>query len=67
MRGMVAAFKLDGSGHLRHSLLAESQSRHMFIAPAYKEKKIKSLSAPPPDPRKVIPLDQSDHDVLKKF
>ena len=67
MRGMVAAFKLDGSGHLRHSLLAESQSRHMFIAPAYKEKKIKSLSAVPPDPRKVIPLDQSDHDVLKKF
>jgi methyl-accepting chemotaxis protein len=67
MRGMVAAFKLDGAGHYKKTLPADSQSRRMFIAPVYKERKIKAVSIHPPDPRKVIPLDEKDNNILSTF
>jgi methyl-accepting chemotaxis protein len=67
MRSIVAAFKLDGAGDFRHALPAANQSRNMLTAPAYKEKRTKAVSVPHSDPRKVIPLDESDHDTLKDF
>jgi methyl-accepting chemotaxis protein len=67
MRSIVAAFKLDGAGDFRQALPAANKSRPMLIAPAYKEKRIKAVSIHHIDPRKVIPLDESDHDALKDF
>jgi methyl-accepting chemotaxis protein len=68
MRSMVAGFKLTGYGDLNQALLAGgSQSRHMLHDSGLQRKGGKAISSLQPDPRKVIPLDESDHNVLKRF
>jgi methyl-accepting chemotaxis protein len=66
MRSMVAGFKLTGYSDLNQALLADSQSRLLHDL-AIGKKGGKAISGLQPDPRKVIPLDESDHNVLKRF
>jgi lysozyme family protein len=66
MRSMVAGFKLTGYSDLNQALLADSQSRLLHDL-AIGKKGGNAISGLQPDPRKVIPLDESDHNVLKRF
>jgi methyl-accepting chemotaxis protein len=67
MRSIVASFKLNGSKHLHHTLPTGSQSRQMFIAPAFKEKQKKTMHVRQPDPCKVISSNDIDHGSLSTF
>jgi methyl-accepting chemotaxis protein len=67
MRSMIAGFKLTSSAELTQTLLAGSQSGHMLHDSGLQRKGGKAISSLQPDPRKVIPLDESDHNVLKRF
>ncbi len=67
MRSMVAGFKLNGSRHFDETLLNDSQSQHILHALTTHEKNGSAGSGIHPDPRRVIPLDESDHDVSGKF
>jgi methyl-accepting chemotaxis protein len=64
MRSIVASFKLNGSGHFHQVLPADNQSRHMFIVPTYKEKRMNAVSVPQPEHRKVIYSDHRDCRIL---
>jgi len=65
MRSMVASFKLNGSGEF-NQLHMGGQSRHLLHNMAGK-KGSKAISGLQPDPRKVIPLDDKDHNILTTF
>ncbi len=67
MRSMVAGFKLTAASDFTKTIGAGGQSGHMI--PDFKagKKGGKAISGLHPDPRKVIPLDEKDHDVLQKF
>ena len=67
MRSMVAGFKLSSSGNLNHSLRADSQSEHLLHNPGLQRKGARAISGHHPDPRKVIPLDDRDHNILQDF
>jgi methyl-accepting chemotaxis protein len=73
MRSIVASFKLNRSGHFSQALLTDSQSKdmlkskHVFIAPTYKEKGIKAMNILKHKPHKVMPLDERDHNILNTF
>jgi methyl-accepting chemotaxis protein len=67
MLSMVASFKLNGSGHLDRVLPRGKQSKSLLMGPAYKEKKINTMSVIKPDPRIVIPFDDKDRSILKTF
>ena len=67
MRSMVAGFKLTSSGNLNHSLRADSQSEHLLHNPGLQRKGARAISGLHPDPRKVIPLDDRDHNILQDF
>jgi methyl-accepting chemotaxis protein len=57
MRSMVDNFKLSDSGDFNKTPLLSN--------PGTQGKGVKSISGLHPDPRKVIPLDDKDHDVMK--
>ena len=66
MRSMVAGFKLTASGDFVKTLGAGSQpGQTMQNLPAGK-KGGKAISGLHPDPRKVIPLDEKDHEYITK-
>jgi methyl-accepting chemotaxis protein len=67
MRSMVAGFKLTAAGDFTKTIGAGGQSGHMI--PDFKagKKGGKAISGLHPDPRKVIPLDEKDHEILHKF
>ncbi|MBN1470361.1 MAG: hypothetical protein JW925_01165, partial [Syntrophaceae bacterium] len=67
MRSMVAGFKLTGSGDFTKTLSTGSQTGQMMQDLPAGKKGGKALLGLHPDPRKVIPLDEKDHDVLQKF
>ena len=67
MRSMVAGFKLTGSGDFIKTLSTGSQTGQMMQDLPAGKKGGKALLGLHPDPRKVIPLDEKDHDVLQKF
>jgi len=67
MRSMVASFKLTGTGNDAKAIEAGEPSMptpQKFIAG---KKGVRATSGLQPDPRKVIPLDDTDHDILKNF
>jgi methyl-accepting chemotaxis protein len=67
MRSMVAGFKLTGYGDLNQALLANDSQSRMLHDLAIGKKGGKAISGLQHDPRKVIPLDESDHNILKRF
>jgi hypothetical protein len=67
MRSMIAGFKLNGSGKSDHVLLTDNQPKSMSRNLPTGKKGSKAMSGLQPDPRKLIPLDDSDHRVLEAF
>jgi methyl-accepting chemotaxis protein len=67
MRSMVAGFKLTASNEFSQALKASSQSGHLLHNLAQGKKGVKAAAGIQPDPRKVIPLDEKDHKILKDF
>ncbi len=62
MRSMVAGFKLSDSHELARALPG-GHAGHLAMG----KKGGKAITGLHPDPRKVIPLDEKDHDVLRNF
>ena len=67
MRSMVQGFKLTSSSDFNQALRASSQSGHMLHNLAMGKKGGKAAAGIQPDPRKIIPLDEKDHSILKTF
>jgi methyl-accepting chemotaxis protein len=67
MRGMVAGFRLTGSGDFNRALPGGGQSRYIPQNLKTGKKGGKAISGLQPDPRKVIPLGDKDHDILHDF
>jgi methyl-accepting chemotaxis protein len=67
MRSMVAGFKLTVSGDFNQALRAGGRQSGYMHNPVLQRKEINSLSGPHPDPRSIIPLDDRDISILKKF
>ncbi|MBN1470792.1 MAG: Cache 3/Cache 2 fusion domain-containing protein [Syntrophaceae bacterium] len=67
MRSMVAGFKLTGTFEFNQDLPAGRQSGHKLSGSSTEKKGGKAISGLYPDPRKVIPLDEKDHDGLRNF
>ena len=65
MRSMVAGFKLTVSGDFNQDLRIDHQSGQQNAGP--QRKGSKAISGLGPDPRKVIPLDDKDHNILNNF
>ena len=63
-RSMVGGFKLTVSGDFNQALRVD---RHLPHNSSLQRKGAKALSGLQPDPRKVIPLDDRDHSILKTF
>jgi methyl-accepting chemotaxis protein len=56
MRSMVASFKLTGTGVLPQAMRSKGHAARLPHIPGMQ-----------PDPGKVIPLDEKDHDILTNF
>jgi methyl-accepting chemotaxis protein len=67
MQSMVAGFKLTVSHDFNQALPAGGQSGHGLPDLSAGKKRGKAVLGLQPDPRKVIPLDDKDHDILKAF
>ena len=67
MRSMVADFMLNGSGHYNRDLIDARLSNRRRQLLANKRKNDRAISGSQPDSRKVIPLDDSEYDIPKKF
>ena len=67
MRSMVASFKLTSSAEFTRALPAGSQPGHPPQDSGPQRKGAKALSGLQPDPRKVIPLDDTDNSILSTF
>jgi methyl-accepting chemotaxis protein len=68
MRSMVAGFKLTGSGEYMQSPRLGRPSDHLlYNNPAQQKKGFKASASIVPDPRKVIPLDDKDSNILSTF
>ena len=63
MRSMIASFKLTGAG----SIQSGGPSGHLLQNVGLQRKGGKAAAGLQPDPHKVIPLDDRDHEVLEKF
>ncbi|HQI73046.1 MAG TPA: methyl-accepting chemotaxis protein [Smithella sp.] len=63
MRSMVAGFRLSVSSDFTRALPSGGQSYGTVAG----KKGGRAMAGVQPDPRKVIPLDESDHDILNKF
>ena len=66
MRSMIEGFTLSGSAELTRTL-GEGRSGHLPHNPGMPGQKGRAAAGFEPDPRKVIPLDDSDHNILKNF
>jgi methyl-accepting chemotaxis protein len=67
MRSMVAGFKLTANAEFTQALRASGQSGHLLHGHSQPKKGANAAAGAQPDPRKVIPFDDKDHDVLRKF
>jgi methyl-accepting chemotaxis protein len=67
MRSMVAGFNLTVSNEYAQSLRTGKQSRNLLHDMTTGKKGNKAMSGLQPDPRKVIPLDETDHNILTTF
>jgi methyl-accepting chemotaxis protein len=67
MRSMVAGFKLSSSMKLDQFLLSDKKTRQREHTIYTSKKGGKALSGLTPDPRKMIPLDDNDNNVLATF
>ncbi len=67
MRSMVAGFKLTSAGAFTKALPIEGPSEQRMQNIRTGQKGQKAMSGLQPNPRKVIPLDESDHHILNKF
>ncbi|MGO8717255.1 MAG: chemotaxis protein, partial [Smithella sp.] len=67
MRSMVAGFKLTGSGEYTQSPRLGRPSEHLLHNPDLQGKGGGAAARIEPDPRRVIPLDEKDHSILKTF
>jgi methyl-accepting chemotaxis protein len=67
MRSMVAGFKLTAFHAFTNAYQAGSQPGHIQQNLAKGKKGGKAISGIHPDPRRVIPLDDKDHDILNNF
>jgi methyl-accepting chemotaxis protein len=67
MRSMVAGFKLSGSGYLDQARIAKPAFGRQQYVQAGLPKGQKLAEEIAPQPRYIIPLDESDDDVLKSF
>jgi methyl-accepting chemotaxis protein len=67
MRSMVASFKLTASRDLHQSYHNVGPSRSMTQTLAAGNKGVIVMSDLQPDPRRVIPLDDKDDDILRNF
>jgi methyl-accepting chemotaxis protein len=67
MRSMVGGFKLSDASDFSRTPRIGSQSGHMLGSHELHGKGGKSTHGLQPDPRKVIPLDDRDHDILTNF
>jgi hypothetical protein len=67
MSSMIAGFTLTGSAELTRTP-GSSRSGHLPLNnPGMPGKDGKAAAGLEPDPRKVIPLDDGDHDILRNF
>ncbi|MGO8716912.1 MAG: methyl-accepting chemotaxis protein [Smithella sp.] len=66
MRSMIEGFTLSASAELTRTL-SEGRSGHLPHNPGMPGQRGKAAAGFEPDPRKVIPLDESDHNILKNF
>ena len=64
MRSMVAGFRLSASNEYSRALPSGGHAAHQV---SMGKKGGRATAGLHPDPRKVIPLDESDHDILNKF
>ncbi len=67
MRSMVAGFRLGGSERFAQPLLRENTPKQLDRSQYGGKKGGKALAGLVPDPRKIIPLDESDSKVLNAF
>jgi methyl-accepting chemotaxis protein len=67
MRALIAIFKLSGSGHSNQSQITDNRTESQLPKPAMGNKGGKAMSGLRPDPRRVIPLDDTDHNILNTF
>jgi methyl-accepting chemotaxis protein len=67
MRSMVGGFKLTGSGEYTQAMQSSGQSGYLLHNPDLQGKGGRAAARIKPDPRKVIPLDEKDHSILKTF
>ena len=67
MRSMIAGFTLTNSAEFIQALPDKSQSGHQQHNLTTGKKGAKALSGLRPDPRKVIPLDDKDQNILNDF
>jgi methyl-accepting chemotaxis protein len=67
MRSMVAGFRLSGTEKLDQILLSERKTKQREHNLYTGKKGGKALSGLTPDPRKMIPLDDNDNNVLATF
>jgi methyl-accepting chemotaxis protein len=64
MRSMVAGFKLTGWDNDQASNQAAGRQQHVQVELPKGQINARDISR---QPRHIIPLDESDHDMLKKF
>jgi methyl-accepting chemotaxis protein len=62
MRSMVAGFNL--TANMDHARIADTGQHHVQARLSHGQKAGWNTA---PQPRQIIPLDESDHDILKKF
>jgi methyl-accepting chemotaxis protein len=66
MRSMIEGFTLTGGAELTRTP-GEGRSGHLPFNPGMPGKGGKAAAGLEPDPRKAIPLDDGDHNILKSF
>jgi methyl-accepting chemotaxis protein len=66
MRSMIAGFTLTESVELSR-LPGEGRSGHAPLNQGLPGKGGRAAASAAPDPRRVIPLDESDHNILRNF
>jgi len=67
MRSMVAGFRLGGVAQAEQQLSRDNKPKQREHSLYGGKKGGKALSGLVPDPRKIIPLDESDSKVLNAF
>jgi methyl-accepting chemotaxis protein len=67
MRSLISIFKLSSSGHLDQPQITDNRAIGQSVKLTTGNKVSKSTSRLHQDPRRVIPLDETDHNILNTF